>query len=77
MAAAIPPAVAATPPPPPACGSSTLALHSKQPFWSAVQNAWCIDFKGRVKVASVKNYQLLCCGDSHDRVAMQFGKVGG
>ena len=38
---------------------------------------WCLNFKGRVKVASVKNYQLHCLGDSHARVAMQFGKVGG
>ena len=34
-----------------------------------------MDFAGRVKVARVKNYQLLCLGDSHDRVVMRFGKV--
>ncbi|XAR57132.1 hypothetical protein NMG60_11025164 [Bertholletia excelsa] len=43
---------------------------------------WCLNFHGRVVVASAKNFQLVASvengqgGPEHDKVILQFGKVG-
>lgn len=36
---------------------------------------YTLDFFGRVKQASVKNFQLIKKGDVHDKIYFQFGKV--
>lgn len=48
-------------------------LRTRQPRWNPELDAWTMDFKGRVKLASKKNFQLEREGD--DRVLMLFGKV--
>ncbi|KAG2269596.1 hypothetical protein Bca4012_062623 [Brassica carinata] len=68
-----------------------LVLKNKQPRWHEQLQCWCLNFRGRVTVASVKNFQLVAArqqpqtqgtaGDaqSHpeqDKVILQFGKVG-
>ncbi|KAJ0588082.1 putative transcription factor TUBBY family [Helianthus annuus] len=73
-----------------------LILKNKQPRWHEQLQCWCLNFKGRVTVASVKNFQLIAAippqvavdppqppqttqappPSSHDKVILQFGKVG-
>ncbi|XP_075106025.1 tubby-like F-box protein 5 [Nicotiana tabacum] len=61
-----------------------LMLKNKTPWWNEKMHSWCLNFKGRVTVASVKNFQLLAAGDpSHnipvaeqDKVILQFGRIG-
>lgn len=70
-----------------------LILKNKQPRWHEQLQCWCLNFKGRVTVASVKNFQLIAAvaspppqvavdppqtqlQSSHDKVILQFGKVG-
>ncbi|KAL8196764.1 hypothetical protein R6Q57_024527 [Mikania cordata] len=69
-----------------------LILKNKQPRWHEQLQCWCLNFKGRVTVASVKNFQLVAAippraavppqtaqappQSSHDKVILQFGKVG-
>ncbi|KAK9053764.1 hypothetical protein SSX86_024838 [Deinandra increscens subsp. villosa] len=63
-----------------------LILKNKQPRWHEQLQCWCLNFKGRVTVASVKNFQLIAAippppqavveSSSHDKVILQFGKVG-
>ncbi|KAL4367749.1 hypothetical protein GQ457_05G006500 [Hibiscus cannabinus] len=61
-----------------------LALNNKAPRWHEQLQCWCLNFKGRVTVASVKNFQLVAAGEpSHDvspeeqeKVILQFGKFG-
>ena len=44
----------------------------------------CLNFKGRVTVASVKNFQLVAAAENHqnvplaeqEKVILQFGKIG-
>ncbi|CAA7024421.1 unnamed protein product [Microthlaspi erraticum] len=36
-----------------------LVLRNKQPRWHAQLQCWCLNFRGRVTVASVKNFQLM------------------
>ena len=50
-----------------------LTLCSKEP--SLINDSYRLNFNGRVKVPSVKNFQLICRGDENT-VIMQFGKVG-
>ena len=50
-------------------------LHNKSPHWNDGLRCWCLNFRGRVKLASVKNFQLVREGDAEERVVMQFGKV--
>ncbi|KAJ0976177.1 hypothetical protein J5N97_018142 [Dioscorea zingiberensis] len=60
----------------------TLVLKNKAPRWHEQLQCWCLNFKGRVTVASVKNFQLVAspeggpAGPDHDKVLLQFGKVG-
>ena len=62
-----------------------LVLKNKAPRWHEQLQCWCLNFRGRVTVASVKNFQLVAAatepaptstqGD-HDKVILQFGKIG-
>ncbi|KAL0702766.1 hypothetical protein Bca4012_058888 [Brassica carinata] len=61
-----------------------LVLKNKSPRWHEQLQCWCLNFKGRVTVASVKNFQLVADIDpsldampeEHERVILQFGKIG-
>ena len=59
-----------------------LVLKNKAPRWHEQLQCWCLNFRGRVTVASVKNFQLVASpengqsGQEHDKVLLQFGKVG-
>lgn len=74
------------------CGSShlketPLVLSNKTPRWHEQLRCWCLNFHGRVTVASVKNFQLVAAEASgsgsgssperqNERIILQFGKVG-
>ncbi|KAH9329316.1 hypothetical protein KI387_001424 [Taxus chinensis] len=61
-----------------------LVLKNKSPRWHEQLQCWCLNFRGRVTVASVKNFQLVAATEptqpvsqsDHDKVILQFGKVG-
>ncbi|CAA7061901.1 unnamed protein product [Microthlaspi erraticum] len=68
-----------------------LVLSNKTPRWHEQLRCWCLNFHGRVTVASVKNFQLVAAaaagGNSgggsglspesqSERIILQFGKVG-
>ncbi|XP_076939466.1 tubby-like F-box protein 5 [Bidens hawaiensis] len=67
----------------PVCFDS-LMLKNKAPRWHEQLQCWCLNFKGRVTVASVKNFQLVASVDpthnvsaaEQDKVILQFGKIG-
>ncbi|XP_010245367.1 PREDICTED: tubby-like F-box protein 3 [Nelumbo nucifera] len=60
----------------------SLVLKNKAPRWHEQLQCWCLNFRGRVTVASVKNFQLVAspengpAGQEHEKVLLQFGKVG-
>ncbi|CAJ2646415.1 tubby-like F-box protein 5-like [Trifolium pratense] len=62
----------------------SLVLKNKSPRWHEQLQCWCLNFKGRVTVASVKNFQLVAAVEpSHnvsaaeqEKVILQFGKIG-
>ncbi|GMP79820.1 hypothetical protein CsSME_00035184 [Camellia sinensis var. sinensis] len=67
-----------------------LVLRNKAPRWHEQLQCWCLNFRGRVTVASVKNFQLIAATQpvagaptpsqpaqsDHDKTILQFGKVG-
>ncbi|OIW13949.1 hypothetical protein TanjilG_09300 [Lupinus angustifolius] len=59
-----------------------LVLKNKAPRWHEPLQCWCLNFHGRVTIASVKNFQLAAspengpAGPEHDKIILQFGKVG-
>lgn len=66
-----------------------LILRNKSPRWHEQLQCWCLNFRGRVTVASVKNFQLIAAQPAagaptpsqppqsdHDKIILQFGKVG-
>lgn len=67
-----------------------LVLKNKSPRWHEQLQCWCLNFRGRVTIASVKNFQLIAAAapaagtsqppqappPEHDKVILQFGKVG-
>uniref|UniRef100_A0A6N2N3N4 Tubby-like F-box protein n=1 Tax=Salix viminalis TaxID=40686 RepID=A0A6N2N3N4_SALVM len=59
-----------------------LVLKNKAPRWHEQLQCWCLNFHGRVTVASVKNFQLVAsqengpAGPEHENIILQFGKVG-
>ncbi|XP_071721158.1 tubby-like F-box protein 3 [Rutidosis leptorrhynchoides] len=57
---------------------SVLMLKNKAPRWHEQLQCWCLNFNGRVTVASVKNFQLVASreNDNNEDVIIQFGKVG-
>ncbi|KAL2506714.1 Tubby-like F-box protein 3 [Abeliophyllum distichum] len=60
----------------------SLVLRNKAPRWHEQLQCWCLNFHGRVTVASVKNFQLVASPESgtvgaeQGKVILQFGKVG-
>ncbi|MBA0853300.1 hypothetical protein Goshw_015950 [Gossypium schwendimanii] len=63
--------------------SSHTVLKNKAPRWHENLQCWCLNFHGRVTVASVKNFQLSATVDpnsggevDNETVVLQFGKVG-
>lgn len=64
--------------------SSSIVLKNKAPRWHEHLQCWCLNFHGRVTVASVKNFQLVAAADPNqpgaageeETVLLQFGKVG-
>ncbi|XP_057862911.2 tubby-like F-box protein 1 isoform X1 [Cryptomeria japonica] len=64
--------------------SGPMILKNKAPRWHEQLQCWCLNFHGRVTVASVKNFQLVAAMDpsrpgtqaDQDVVLLQFGKVG-
>ncbi|CAA6673042.1 unnamed protein product [Spirodela intermedia] len=63
---------------------SAVILRNKSPRWHDHLQCWCLNFHGRVTVASVKNFQLVegttSCqprrGQVEKDTILQFGKVG-
>ncbi|QHO14420.1 Tubby-like F-box protein [Arachis hypogaea] len=68
-----------------------LVLKNKAPRWHEQLQCWCLNFRGRVTVASVKNFQLIAAtqppagtptpsqptqSSDHDKIILHFGKVG-
>ncbi|KAL6999635.1 Tubby-like F-box protein 7 [Sarracenia purpurea var. burkii] len=64
--------------------SGCTVLRNKAPRWHDTLQCWCLNFHGRVTVASVKNFQLVATMDQsqpggkgdEETVLLQFGKVG-
>lgn len=64
--------------------TGSTVLRNNAPRWHEHLQCWCLNFHGRVTVASVKNFQLVATADpSHpdsvddvETVLLQFGKVG-
>ena len=65
-----------------------LVLRNKPPRWHEQLQCWCLNFRGRVTIASVKNFQLIAATTppagaptpsqptpDPDKVILQFGKV--
>lgn len=60
-----------------------LVLKNKAPRWHEQLQCWCLNFKGRVTVASVKNFQLVPAAEplhnissaEQGKVILQFGKI--
>ncbi|KAM7260016.1 hypothetical protein ACFE04_015757 [Oxalis oulophora] len=59
-----------------------LVLRNKAPRWHEQLHCWCLNFHGRVRQASVKNFQLVASpenggpvGPQHEKIILQFGKV--
>lgn len=67
----------------PLCGQrdGQLILKNKSPRWHEQLQCWCLNFNGRVTIASVKNFQLVASAEGgeataeHEEVILQFGKV--
>lgn len=61
-----------------------LVLKNKSPRWHEQLQCWCLNFRGRVTVASVKNFQLVAAtepshnipAEEQEKVILQFGKIG-
>ncbi|XP_004516627.1 tubby-like F-box protein 8 [Cicer arietinum] len=65
-----------------------IILKNKSPRWHEQLQCWCLNFRGRVTVASVKNFQLIASTQppsaapapsthsDNDKIILQFGKVG-
>ncbi|CAN8255936.1 unnamed protein product [Cochlearia groenlandica] len=68
-----------------------LVLSNKAPRWHEQLRCWCLNFHGRVTVASVKNFQLVAAAAASsgggsgaglsperqdERIILQFGKIG-
>ncbi|XP_058100833.1 tubby-like F-box protein 7 [Magnolia sinica] len=68
----------------PAAPARCMVLRNKAPRWHEHLQCWCLNFHGRVTVASVKNFQLVATVDpsqpgakgDEETVLLQFGKVG-
>ena len=47
-----------------AAGGRGMTMVNKAPHWNEQLRCWCLNFKGRVKLASVKNFQLVSEDDA-------------
>lgn len=62
----------------------SLVLKNKAPRWHEQLQCWCLNFRGRVTVASVKNFQLVADVDpaldmsveEQEKIILQYGKIG-
>ncbi|KAL6463039.1 hypothetical protein MHYP_G00274300 [Metynnis hypsauchen] len=54
--------------------SKLITLEVKKPVWNAEMKACALDFNGRVKKTSAKNFQLIC-PKNPEKLVMQFGRV--
>ncbi|KAL7830127.1 hypothetical protein SRHO_G00312540 [Serrasalmus rhombeus] len=52
-------------------GPNLIKLNTKEPVWSSKQKAHVLDFNGRVKKASLKNFQLACPANQPERKKKQ------
>ncbi len=53
-----------------------LLLRTRKPSWNTSTNSWTLDFHGRVKIASKKNFKIMNSIDEHNgEWLMLFGKV--
>ena len=59
--------VTAVPEPPPA---KRLSLINKPPTWNEQRRCWCLNFRNRVKLESIRNFQLVFDQD-RDNIIMQ------
>ncbi|GER53216.1 tubby like protein 7 [Striga asiatica] len=59
----------------PSAVGPAVVLKNKAPRWHEHLECWCLNFHGRVTVASVKNFQMAATNDE-ETVLLQFGKVG-
>lgn len=68
--------------PPMKQGRGALVMRNKSPRWHEQLQCWCLNFHGRVTVASVKNFQLVAAPRDElatpecKNIILQFGKVG-
>ena len=53
-----------------ALGGKCMTMVNKAPHWNEQLRCWCLNFKGRVKLASVKNFQLVSEDDTQ-QIVMQ------
>lgn len=53
-----------------------MLLQNRPPWWNVELGAFVLNFGGRVKVASVKNFQL-CENADQEHHIMQFGRIEG
>ncbi|KAG6600579.1 Tubby-like F-box protein 5, partial [Cucurbita argyrosperma subsp. sororia] len=49
----------------------SLVLKNKAPRWHEQLQCWCLNFRGRVTVASVKNFQLVAAVDQSHNVSVE------
>ncbi|XP_021635658.1 tubby-like F-box protein 3 isoform X3 [Hevea brasiliensis] len=76
------PSTSIEPGPLPSQKDGALVLKNKAPRWHEQLHCWCLNFHGRVTIASVKNFQLVAspengpAGPEHQKIILQFGKVG-
>ena len=52
-------------------GLPGVELRNKPPHWNESLRCWCLNFRGRVKLASVKNFQLIASTDPTKTIVMQ------
>jgi hypothetical protein len=52
-----------------------IVLKSKEPKFNNIRGVYCLDFHSRVKIASVKNFQLVNRNHDPDKTVLEFGKM--
>ncbi len=57
-------------------GLHGVELRNKPPHWNESLRCWCLNFRGRVKLASVKNFQLIASTDPTKTIVMQASPPG-
>lgn len=65
---------------PPENSHSLTSLRNRQPWWNVDLGAFVLNFGGRVRVASVKNFQLCEINDhenNNENIMLQFGRIEG